>query len=68
MTLDELEEEIQSILHSGYSIETDDYGQIIIYTGLSDDEGELVPFDSEEDEEVDPDLEPLEGEDLEDDD
>lgn len=66
MTIDELEEAILDLLQSGFSIETDDHGQVVIYTGLQDEDGELVPFDSEEDEEIDPDLEPMSNEDFDD--
>jgi hypothetical protein len=64
MNIEELEEALDGVLPAGYSIETDNHGQIIVYTGLTqDDDGELSPFDSEEDEEIDPDLDPLEDED-----
>ena len=50
MTLEELEEALEEILPS-YQIETDNEGQIIIYSGLTEsDDGELVPFDEEEEE------------------
>jgi len=56
MDLESLEEALDEILPAGYSIETDSHGQIIIYTGLTqEDDGELSPFDSEEDEEIDDD-------------
>lgn len=66
--LEELEEELENILPSGFRIETDTNGEIIIRTGLrqDDDDGSLVEFDGDEDEEeeedpdFDPDLEPLE--------
>lgn len=68
MNIEELEEALDEVLPAGYSIETDNHGQIVIHTGLTqDDDGELIAFDSEEDEEVDPDLEPLGDEDLGDD-
>lgn len=68
MNIEELEEALDEVLPAGYSIETDSHGQVIIFTGLSqDDDGELITFDSEEDEDVDPDLEPLGDEDLDDD-
>ena len=57
MTLEELEEALEELLPS-YQIETDNDGQIIIYTGLTEsDDGELVPFDEDEDEEGELDFE-----------
>lgn len=51
-----LEESLEELLPSGFSIETDSRGQIIIHTGLMEEEegGELVTFsedieDSDED-------------------
>lgn len=70
MNIEELEEALEDILPNGFQIETDNHGQIIIYTGLQqDDDGELVDFvqEDDEDEDVDPDFEPLEDEDLDDD-
>ena len=67
MNIEELEEALDEILPGGFSIETDNHGQLIVYTGLTQEEdGELVTFESEEDEEVDPDLDPLEDDDLDD--
>lgn len=68
MNIEELEEELEVILPAGFSIETDRNGEIVIRTGLrQDDDGELVDFDGEEDEDedpdFDPDFEPLEDED-----
>jgi hypothetical protein len=67
MNIEELEEALEEILPAGFQIETDNHGQLIIYTGLSqDDDGELVDFEGEEDEEdpdFDPDFEPIEEED-----
>lgn len=60
---EELEEALDELFPAGFSIETADNGELIIHTGLKQDEdGELGPFDSEEDEELDPDLDPLEDE------
>lgn len=70
--LEELEEELEGILPPGFRIETDTNGEIVIRTGLrqDDDDGSLVEFDGEEDEDedeedpdVDPDFEPLADED-----
>lgn len=67
MTLEELEEALDELLPGGFNIESDNHGQIIVYTNLTQEEdGELVPFDLEEDEDLDPDLDPLEDEDLDD--
>jgi len=67
MDIEELEEELDSLFPGGFSIEADSHGQLIIYTGLTqEDDGELVPFDSEEDEDADPDLDPLDSEDIDD--
>lgn len=56
MTLEELEEALEEALPGGFRIDTDEDGQIIVYTNLTeDDEGELVEFESEEDD-VDPDM------------
>lgn len=69
MNIEELEEALEDVLPNGFQIETDNHGQIIIYTGLmQDDDGELIDFvadddEDEEDEDFDPDFEPLEEED-----
>jgi hypothetical protein len=68
MNIDELEEALDELFPNGFSIETDNHGQLVIYTGLvQDDDGELVPADVEEDEDIDPDLDQLGDEDLDDD-
>ena len=68
MNYEELEEALDELFPNGFSIETDNHGQLVIYTGLIEsEEGELVPADLEEDEDVDPDLDPLEDDDLDDD-
>lgn len=67
MNIEELEEALDELLPGGFSIETDNHGQIVVYTGLKqDDDGELLPFESEEDEDFDPDTESLEDEDIDD--
>lgn len=68
MNLEELEEALEDILPPGFEIETNSKGQIVIYTGLKQDEdGELISLhDSEED--VDPEFDRLHDEDLDDDD
>jgi hypothetical protein len=70
MNIEDLEEALDELFpERNFSIETDNHGQIVIYTGLKqEDDGELVTFDVEEDEDFDPDTEPLEDEDLDDDD
>ena len=71
MTLEDLEEALEEVLPHGFEVDVDNNGQIVIYTGLTQDEdGELVEFegddeDDEEDEE-DSEFEPLEDEDDED--
>ena len=48
MNLEELEEALSEIL-PGFQIETDRHGQIIIYTGMTQDEdGELLAMDDED--------------------
>ncbi len=68
MTYEELEEALQDILGNGFQIDKDNHGQIIIYTGLcEEDDGELVEFESDdEDEDFDPEFEPLDDEDEDD--
>lgn len=68
MLLEELEEALDELFPGGFSIETDSHGQLIVYTNLKqeDEDGELMPFDLEEDLDSDPDLEELDDEDLED--
>lgn len=67
MNIEELEEALEEILPGKFHLETDTNGQIIIFTGLTqDDDGELVDYvdeDEEEDEDFDPDFEPLDEED-----
>ena len=54
LSIAELEEELDNLFPNGYAIETDKYGQIVIFTGLKEDENEeLVIFDSEEDPDAD---------------
>lgn len=66
MNIEELEEALDDLFPGGFSIETDNHGQIVVYTGLKqDDDGELSTFESEEDEDYD--HETLEDEDLADD-
>lgn len=58
MTLEELEEALEEIFPNGFEIDVDDNGQLVIYTGLSqNDDGELVEFNSEEYEDDDEELE-----------
>lgn len=68
MNYEELEEALDELFPNGFQIETDNHGQLIIYTGLvENDDEELIPMDVEEDEEVDPDLEHLDEDDVDDD-
>lgn len=58
-TLEELEEALTDILGSGFRVDEDNRGQLVIYTGLQlDGEGELEKYIDEEDLEEDPDLDP----------
>jgi len=68
MNIEELEEALEDILPAGFHIETNSHGQLIIYTGLcQDDDGELVNFEDDDvDTDADPDFELLEDEDLDD--
>jgi hypothetical protein len=69
MNIEELEEALDELFPGGFSIETDNNGQIIVYTGLKHadtDDGELIPADLEEDEDYDPDTDPLEDDDIDD--
>jgi len=67
MNLEDLEELLSDYLPGGFRLETNKKGEVIVYTGLrQDDDGELVDLkgDLEEDEELefegDEDFEPLE--------
>ena len=70
MNIEDLEEALDELFPDrNFSIETDNHGQVIIYTGLKqDDDGELVLFESDddEDEDFDPDTESLEDDDIDD--
>lgn len=67
MNIEELEEALDELLPGGFSIETNSRGEVIIYTGLKQDEdGELTHIEVEEDEDFDPDTDPLEDEDVDD--
>lgn len=68
MNIEELEEALDELFpERNFSIETDSHGQIVILTGMKqDDDGELITFDTEEDEDFDPDTDPLEEEDVDD--
>jgi hypothetical protein len=47
MTLEDLQEALEEFFPNGFELSTDDEGQIIIYTGLMEDEdGDLVEFES----------------------
>jgi hypothetical protein len=67
MNIEELEEALDELFPGGFSIETDNHGQVIVYTGLKQDEdGELLPIEVEEDEDFDPDTDSLEDDDPDD--
>jgi hypothetical protein len=62
MDLISLEEALDEILPTGYSIETNKKGEIVIFTNLKEEEEgeELVVFsDDEVDPDFDPDFDPL---------
>lgn len=71
MNIDDLEESLGEFLPSTFRIRKDrkdSKEQIIIYTGLTqDDDGELIDLDNEneeeEDDDIDPDFEPLSDDD-----
>lgn len=67
MNIEELEEALDDLFPGGFSLETNKHGELVIYSGLKQDEdGELSPLESEEDEGFDPDLDPLEDDDADD--
>lgn len=72
MNLEDLEELLSDFLPGGFQVETNKKGQLVIYTGLrQDDDGELVDIkgDLEEDTELefgDEEFEPLEEDDPDD--
>ncbi len=54
MTLEDLEEALEEILPSGFEIEMDKHGQLVIFTGLTqDDDGSIVEFEGDEDDDED---------------
>ena len=53
MTLEELEEALEELFPRGFQIETDSSGQIIIYTGLMEDDEELVFIKEDDEDELD---------------
>lgn len=68
MTLEDLEEALEEVLPNGFEIDVDSNGQIIIFTGLMQDEdGDIVEFDGDDEEEPeDSEFEPLEDDDEDD--
>ena len=71
MNIEELEEALDELFPNGFSIEYDNHGQVVIYTGLKkqdddDGDGDLIPIDVEEDEDLDPDVDSLEDDDIDD--
>lgn len=68
MTLEDLEEALEEILPHGFEVDTDKNGQIVIYTGLTqDDEGDLVEFEDDDDDDKE-EIEDFDFESLEEDD
>lgn len=69
MDIETLEEALEDLLPSGFSIETNKHGELVIFTNLkSDDDGELIPLEDEEIEVSDLDTDPLEDEEEDEDD
>lgn len=69
MNIDELREILEEVLPFRFQIDEDVNGQVIILTGMSQDEdGDLAKLESEdeEDDDIDPDFEPLSDDDDED--
>lgn len=67
MLLEDLQEAMDDLLPSGFSIEINKRGEIVIFTNLkeSEDDGELISFDDDEvDTDSYPDFDPLEDGDL----
>lgn len=65
MNIEDLEEALSDFLPAGFQIETNKHGELVIHTGLrQDDDGELVDIDEDQDEDLDfdPDFEPFEDE------
>ena len=67
MNLEELEEALEELL-PGFQISTDKHGQIIIYTGMiQDEDGELLTMDDDDGESsFDDDTEQLDDEEFDD--
>lgn len=67
MNIEELEEALSEVLSFGFEITTNKKGEVIILTGMKEDEdGELISLEEEDDPDADPDFEPLEDEEDED--
>lgn len=67
MNIEELEEALKELLPSGFTVNTNSHGQIVVYTGLKydddDEEGDLIAFDEDEvDMDADTDFESLDDE------
>jgi hypothetical protein len=66
MNIEELEEALKELM-PGFQIETDNEGQLVVYTGLTEDEdGELLPIDEDDESSFDEETEQLEDDDPED--
>ncbi len=67
MDIQDLEEALDEILNSAFKISYAKNGKIVIYTELrANEDGEIVDFDPDEEDEdpdADPDFEPLEDDD-----
>lgn len=62
-TIEDLEEALDDVLPDGFVFETNDSGQIVIVTNLTEDEdGRLIPVDSDDSEDYDEDCEEYDDE------
>jgi hypothetical protein len=69
MNIEDVEEALEELFPGGFQIETAKDGRVVIFLNYRQDEdGELIDIDEDEiDPDADPDFEPLEDEDMDDD-
>lgn len=61
MILEELEISLVELLGDNFSIDVDEDGQLVIFTGLKENEdGDLIPSEEDEDDLEDSEFDPLE--------
>jgi hypothetical protein len=54
MNLEELHDALEEVFPDGFHLETDEDGQLIVHTRLcEDDDGELMAFESDDDDDED---------------